>query len=94
MKKLAIIFASLGVVGLAACGPVQSEQCAQYITCQAAVDEEANTTTADGLADTYGDGGTCWTSNAEVADACTTACESALDANATAYEDITECDAA
>ena len=91
MKKLAIIFASLGLMGLAACGPVQSQECADYITCQEAVDAENDTTTADTLADSYGDGGSCWSSTAEAADACTTACVSAMEANATAYDTITEC---
>ena len=91
MKKLTIIFASLGVMGLVACGPVQSEECAQYITCQEAVDAEAGTDTASTLGDTYGEGGTCWTTTAEAATACTDACSSAVEAQAAAYPDLTEC---
>jgi ABC-type glycerol-3-phosphate transport system substrate-binding protein len=91
MKKLAIIFASLGVVGLAACGPVQSDSCAQYITCQEAIDEADGTSTADSLDSAYGATGTCWSSTAEAADACTTACDNALDAFETAYPDLDDC---
>ena len=91
MKKLAIIFASLGLMGLAACGPVQSQECADYLACQEAVDTEAGTDVATSLADSYGDGGTCWSTNAEAATACTDACVTAMEANATAYPDIGEC---
>jgi len=91
MKKLAIVFASLGVMGLAACGPVQSEECATYIACQTAVDEDQGTTVADSLDDSYGEGGTCWSSTAEVAQGCTDACVTATEANATAYPDLADC---
>lgn len=90
MKKLAVVFASLGVMGLAACGPVQSPECAQYIECQTAVDEEAGTDTAN-LDETYGETGSCWTTTAEAAQACTDACVNAVEAQATAYPDIAEC---
>lgn len=94
MKKLAIIFASLGVMGLMACGPVQSAECAAYLACQEAVDTEAGTDTAGSLDSSYGEGGTCWSTSAEAATACTDACVTAQDANATAYPDIGDCDAA
>lgn len=90
MKKLLVALASLGLV--AACGPVQSPECAQYIECQSAVDAEAGTSTADGLDETYGPSGTCWTSTAEVAQGCTDACENAVSAQATAYPDIAACE--
>jgi hypothetical protein len=72
-------------------GPSQSTECERYIACQSAVDEESGTNVVDGLADTYGQGGTCWTTSAEAAAACTDACVNALDANGTAYPDVSEC---
>jgi hypothetical protein len=94
MKKLAIIFAALGTMGLMACGPVQSDECAAYIACQEKLDEDNNTTVAEGLQDTYGETGSCWTTTAEAATACTDACVTAMESNATAYPEVTECEAA
>lgn len=91
MKKIALALGALSITALTACGPVQSPECAKYIECQTAVDAEAGTTTADTLDDAYGAGGTCWTTTAEAAQACTDACVSATEALATGYPDIAEC---
>ena len=80
---IAALAASLMLVG---CGG-QSPECAKYISCQNKVDA-----TAGALLDSsYGTNGSCWKSNADVANACTTACKTATAALATAKPDIAEC---
>ena len=56
----------------------QSEECAQYVECQAHYDEMYELSETD-LAGSYGPEGSCWMSSPEAADACTAACESAVE---------------
>lgn len=91
MKKLLIVFSSLSVLGLAACGPVQSPECAQYISCQTAIDTDRGTTLAADLEGAYGETGTCWSTTPEAAQICTDACSNALDTLSTSYPEIQEC---
>lgn len=83
MKKIALAFAALSVAALSACGIPQSEECAKYVACAAHYDELMDSTTDTS---TYDVDGTCWQSTAEAADACTTACQNAVDGYKTALE--------
>jgi len=76
MKKVALSLVGLTALIAAACGPVQSEECAKYVECQASYDEQFELTETD-LSGSYGPEGSCWSSTQEAADACTAACESA-----------------
>lgn len=91
MKKLLISFASLSVLALVACGPVQSPECAQYIECQEAIDTDQGTSTAEDLHEAFGENGTCWSTNAEAAQSCTNACTTALDSLSNSYPEIESC---
>lgn len=91
MQKLLLAFASLSTLALAACGPVQSPECAAYIACQRAIDQDQGTSSADSLEAAYGETGTCWSSTAEYAQNCTNACVDALDSRAASYPEIDEC---
>ncbi|MFZ9885885.1 MAG: hypothetical protein ACO3JL_00170 [Myxococcota bacterium] len=91
--KVRLPFALLGLAtaALSGCGPVQSTECKQYLECQAAIDTEAGTSTADGLTVSYGESGTCWSSTAEAAESCTNACIDALDAIYASYPEVQAC---
>jgi hypothetical protein len=71
MKRL--VLAAVAALSLVACGG-QSAECKKYIECANAV----SAGTGDALASTYGPSGTCWTTTAATATACTDACKSAL----------------
>lgn len=86
-----LTLASLALALVSGCGPVQSPECKQYLECQAAIDAEAGTSTADGLTVSYGENGTCWSSTAESAESCTNACTDALDAIFASYPDVDAC---
>ncbi len=68
---LTVVVASLAV--LSACNPGPSAECVKYLKCT----EAAAPGSAAVLKGTYDTGGTCWTSNSAVADACTGACKAA-----------------
>lgn len=91
MQKLVIVFASLATLALTACGPTQSPECAQWLECQAAIDEELGTDQAADLEADYGPTGTCWSTTAEAAQGCTTACIGALDGLADSFPEIEAC---
>ena len=65
----------------------QSEACADYLDCAAEVDPSTFAT----LGSTYGPDGDCWSQGDAYADACTSACEAALDAMHAAYPDAEVC---
>ena len=94
MKKVALSLVGLTALIAAACGPVQSEECAKYVDCQAHYDATFELSETD-LSGSYGPEGSCWSSNQEAADACTTACENAVsslaDGLTTAEEDLGAC---
>lgn len=92
MQKLLLSLASLSAaLVFAACGPVQSPECAQYIECQAAIDEDQGTSSADGLETSYGETGTCWSGSAQDAVNCTNSCVVAVEALGESYPDIAAC---
>jgi hypothetical protein len=72
-------------------GPSQSSECEVFINCQAELDAINNTTVTEGLMDTYGPNGSCWTTTPEAAQACSDACDTALESNGTAYPEVAEC---
>ena len=75
VKKIALAVSMLALAATSACVIPQSEECGKYIDCQAHFDEVNELTSTD-LSESYGEGGTCW-QNADTADSCTSACESA-----------------
>lgn len=91
MQKLLLAFASLSALALAACGPVQSPECAQYIECQAAIDADQGTSAADGLEEAYGETGTCWSTTAQQALDCTNSCIAAIESLGESYPEIEAC---
>lgn len=91
MKHALVVTALLCTLGLVGCGPVQSPECAQYIQCQTDIDAEQGTSTAEQQEEAYGETGTCWSTNAEAAQACTAACVDALEGLGTSYPEIDSC---
>ncbi len=94
MKKIALAVSMLALAVSSACVIPQSEECGKYVDCVAHFDE-VNGTETSGVADAYGEGGTCW-QNAETAESCTTACENAntslKDSLEAAGEDLGACE--
>jgi len=74
MKMILSLIVSLSA--LVGCNPGPSPDCVKYLKCT----EAAAPGTAALLKSTYDTGGTCWTSNTAVADACTSACKTAITA--------------
>ena len=71
MKRL--VLGAIAALSLVACGG-QSAECKKYIECANALSAGSG----DALNSTYGTSGTCWTTSAATAQACTDACKSAL----------------
>ena len=86
MKRF--IVGAVAALALSACGGGgQSETCKKYLACTEAVSAGSSAS----LKSSYGEGGTCWTTNQASADACTTACQSALDTLKAANPNQAEC---
>jgi hypothetical protein len=79
---VALLLGCAGILGDtgAGTGSTQDETCAQYLDCLAEVDP----TTLASVQSTYGESGSCWTSEATSAQ-CATACETALDQELSLY---------
>lgn len=71
MKRL--VLGAVAALSLVACGG-QSAECKKYIECANAVQAGSG----DALASSYGPSGSCWTTSAAAATACTDACKAAL----------------
>lgn len=71
MKRL--VLGAVAALVLVGCGG-QSAECKKYIECANALSAGSG----DALNSTYGPQGTCWTTSAAAATACTDACKAAL----------------
>lgn len=91
MRKRLLILASFFSLGLVACGPVQSPECARFLECQRAIDEEQGTSTVDQYEEDYGENGACWNENVQFAQNCTKACIDALEAAETNFANVAAC---
>ena len=80
MRIMSIVGA---IMVLAACGPTQSDECKKFVECNADYGKLEGVTATD-YESTHGAKGTCWSSNAAAADACTKTCVDQLEVIKTA----------
>ena len=75
-----------GITDAAKASVSQSEECKKYLECYKAADPNYDPTTIA----TMEEDGSCWTS-AELAQSCTDACKTSMEAVYASYPDVPEC---